>query len=90
MFTERVSVEDFESQHFQSQLVERLGWAVGDAAAVERDPAAEPYADDASGDWEEQPREDAGEVRERAERERAERQASPEHRARLSAAVPVS
>lgn len=38
MFSERVSVRDFESDHFQSQLVERLGWAVGDAAAVERQP----------------------------------------------------
>ena len=31
MFRERVSVSDFESQHFATQLVERLGWAVGDA-----------------------------------------------------------
>jgi hypothetical protein len=37
MFTERVSVSDFQSQHFQAQLVERLGWAVGDADAVEQD-----------------------------------------------------
>jgi hypothetical protein len=36
MFTERVSVSDFESPHFQTQLVERLGWAVGDADAVEQ------------------------------------------------------
>jgi hypothetical protein len=28
---ERVSVADFESQHFATQLVERLGWAVQDA-----------------------------------------------------------
>ena len=35
MFTERVSVDDFESPHFQSQLVERLGWAVGDAQDAE-------------------------------------------------------
>jgi hypothetical protein len=33
---ERVSVADFESQHFATQLVERLGWAVGDAHEVER------------------------------------------------------
>jgi hypothetical protein len=39
MFTERVTVSDFESQHFQSQLVERLGWAVGDATDVERTPS---------------------------------------------------
>lgn len=37
MFTERVSSSDFESNHFQSQLVERLGWAVGDADALEHD-----------------------------------------------------
>jgi hypothetical protein len=36
MFTERVSVSDFESDHFQAQLVERLGWAVGDADALEQ------------------------------------------------------
>ncbi len=36
MFTERVSVRDFESPHFQSQLVERLGWAVGDAQVAEQ------------------------------------------------------
>jgi hypothetical protein len=35
MFAERVSVNDFESRHFQTQLVERLGWAVGDAHAAE-------------------------------------------------------
>jgi hypothetical protein len=35
MFAERVNVSDFESHHFQTQLVERLGWAVGDADAVE-------------------------------------------------------
>jgi hypothetical protein len=40
MFAERVNVSDFESRHFQVQLVERLGWAVGDAAAVERIPPA--------------------------------------------------
>jgi hypothetical protein len=34
MFRERVNVSDFESNHFASQLVERLGWAVGDADAV--------------------------------------------------------
>jgi hypothetical protein len=43
MFTERVSISDFESDHFQAQLVERLRWAVGDAHAVEEhglEPAA--------------------------------------------------
>ncbi len=47
MFRERVSVADFESDHFAMQLVERLGWAVGDADEVERigDPAYEPVID---------------------------------------------
>lgn len=36
MFRERVSVSDFESQHFTAQLAERLGWAVGDADDFER------------------------------------------------------
>jgi hypothetical protein len=38
MLRERVSVSDFESQHFATQLVERIGWAVGDAAAVSQRP----------------------------------------------------
>jgi hypothetical protein len=61
MFTERVTVQDFESQHFQSQLVERLGWAVGDADAVERNDAAEAYAyapAEAAEDWDDEPREE--------------------------------
>jgi hypothetical protein len=33
---ERVNVADFESRHFATQLVERLGWAVEDADQVER------------------------------------------------------
>lgn len=36
MHSERVNVEDFGSEHFRRQLVERLAWAVGDAKAVER------------------------------------------------------
>ena len=36
MLRERVSAADFESRHFAAQLVERLGWAVGDAHQVER------------------------------------------------------
>jgi hypothetical protein len=36
MLRERVNVTDFESRHFASQLVERLGWAVGDADDAER------------------------------------------------------
>jgi hypothetical protein len=37
MFRERVSVEDFKSGHFAAQLVERIGWAVGDADDVEQE-----------------------------------------------------
>lgn len=36
MMRERVTCADFESDHFAAQLVERLGWAVGDAAELER------------------------------------------------------
>ena len=38
-FRETVNVADFDSQHFASQLVERIGWAVEDAAQAERLPA---------------------------------------------------
>jgi hypothetical protein len=43
MLRERVNVTDFESDHFAAQLVERLGWAVGDAAAVEEHDAADEH-----------------------------------------------
>ena len=36
MHRERVNLTDFESKHFASHLVERLSWAVGDAAEAER------------------------------------------------------
>jgi hypothetical protein len=35
MFRERVTERDFESDHFAAQLAERLGWAVGDAHAID-------------------------------------------------------
>jgi hypothetical protein len=35
---ERVSVADFESEHFATQLAERLGWAVEDADHAEQVP----------------------------------------------------
>ena len=43
MWRERISSADFESDHFQAQLVERLGWAVMDADEAERGrgPAAQ-------------------------------------------------
>jgi hypothetical protein len=37
MFRERVNVQDFESDHFAAQLVQRIGWAVGDADEVEQE-----------------------------------------------------
>jgi hypothetical protein len=40
MFRERVTKRDFESGHFAMQLAERLGWAVGDAHAVEHSAQA--------------------------------------------------
>ena len=40
MLRERVNVADFESDLFGVNLVERLGWAVLDAAEVERDSGA--------------------------------------------------
>ncbi|MGH2870303.1 MAG: hypothetical protein ACRDNK_22385 [Solirubrobacteraceae bacterium] len=46
MLTERVTAQDFESRHFQTQLVERLSWAVGDAQGLEeRAAVAEPELD---------------------------------------------
>jgi hypothetical protein len=41
MLRERVNVTDFESDHFAAQLVERVGWAVSDAAEVEERPEAD-------------------------------------------------
>jgi hypothetical protein len=41
MLRERVTAADFESQHFADQLVERIGWAVSDAADVEQRPDPE-------------------------------------------------
>ncbi len=39
MMAERVLASDLESEHFASQLIERLGWAVSDATAVEVGPS---------------------------------------------------
>lgn len=46
MLRERVSVADFESDHFAAQLVERLGWAVSDADEVECEEPAGPSVDE--------------------------------------------
>jgi hypothetical protein len=35
MLRERVNASDFESERFAANLLERLGWAVGDATEVE-------------------------------------------------------
>jgi hypothetical protein len=35
MLRERINAADLESDHFAAQLVERLGWAVGDAHEAE-------------------------------------------------------
>ncbi|MGI8559746.1 MAG: hypothetical protein ACR2ND_15825 [Solirubrobacteraceae bacterium] len=35
LMAERVSPSDMESNHFNAQLIERLGWAISDAKAVE-------------------------------------------------------
>lgn len=42
MLRERITVSDFESRTFGQRLVERLGWAVGDAQEAEREPPATP------------------------------------------------
>jgi hypothetical protein len=40
MLRERVTMADLESDHFAAHLVERLGWAVGDAHEIERELVA--------------------------------------------------
>lgn len=42
MFRERVSARDLESDHFAHQLLERVGWAVGDAHDADRQAAERP------------------------------------------------
>jgi hypothetical protein len=37
VYRERISIADLRSDHFSGQLVERVGWAVGDASELERD-----------------------------------------------------
>ncbi len=41
MLRERINAADFESDTFAARLLERLGWAVGDAHEVERDAGEE-------------------------------------------------
>jgi hypothetical protein len=35
VYRERIASSDLESAHFSGQLIERVGWAVGDANAIE-------------------------------------------------------
>jgi len=37
VYRERVASSDLESDHFSGQLVERVGWAVQDADAIEKE-----------------------------------------------------
>lgn len=37
VYRERISIADLRSDHFSGQLVERVGWAVGDASEMERE-----------------------------------------------------
>lgn len=37
VYRERVATSDLESDHFSGQLVERVGWAVSDADAIEKE-----------------------------------------------------
>ena len=37
VYRERVATSDLESDHFSGQLVERVGWAVHDADAIEQE-----------------------------------------------------
>ena len=65
MLRERVSASDLESAHFARQLIERLGWAVGDAHAFEA-PGAESDAAEIDADELEAPEpdwDDGGRVR---------------------------
>ncbi|HEX2706912.1 MAG TPA: hypothetical protein VHM66_02755 [Solirubrobacterales bacterium] len=39
VYRERVSLSDFESDHFSTQLAERVGWAVLDADRLEHQGA---------------------------------------------------
>ena len=41
MLRERINASDLESTHFGAQLLERLGWAVGDAHEAEQEAADE-------------------------------------------------
>lgn len=44
MWRERITHADLESEHFQAQLLQRVGWAVNDARAVEARAVSAPVA----------------------------------------------
>jgi hypothetical protein len=51
VYRERISSTDLESTHFSGQLIERVGWAVGDASDLERrDRGAIPFPTRRDGD----------------------------------------
>jgi hypothetical protein len=41
VYRERLTLSDFDSEHFSSQLAERVGWAVGDADRLEQSEEVE-------------------------------------------------
>jgi len=41
VYRERINLSDLESDHFSNQLVERVGWALHDADAIEHEPDGE-------------------------------------------------
>jgi hypothetical protein len=49
MWRERVTLADFESNHFTAQLIERLRWAVGDSHAAEQTSRAAGNTGDING-----------------------------------------
>jgi hypothetical protein len=74
-FRETVNVADFESQHFATQLVERLGWAVEDADHVER---VSTLPEDVAGGRKSQPLSPSGPAHHVAEAGQAETELAPE------------
>lgn len=46
VYRERVARSSLESEHFADQLMERVGWAVGDADDLENRPQEPAVADD--------------------------------------------
>jgi hypothetical protein len=77
---ERINVSDFESERFAANLVERLGWAVDDAAEAERDDATEAEREEPARPPRTRERPITGNRRSRG---RSERQRSPETESHL-------